>query len=86
MDEKKVIRCWKHPEMKDDEVFMSNIHRSTPISECMGWKQYRIGETAYYNRPERKQIPHDQGMYPVFVKAKELIDDGFTIEYFDEVQ
>lgn len=77
------MKCWNHPETEKDKVFMGNIHDSQRVEDVTGWKQVRVGNIAYYNRPGHNPIPNHENLRPMFVKAKEITDDGFIIEFYD---
>jgi hypothetical protein len=69
----------KHPEQKENEVFLGNFTKGGYYS--IGWKTKRVGEIAYY-ADISKVIPHNYNpkYYPIFVQSAELQKAGITID------
>lgn len=60
----------KHPECREDEVFVSNVTESQYSD--IGWRTKRRGNVAY--GIDGKPIGDSREIFPVFVKKKEIHD------------
>ena len=69
------FKDFKHPELEDGEVFLSNHHHST--YHKVGWKSKRAGTTPY-DAKDKPMI--GDGVFPVFVQRAELEKRGIEIQ------
>jgi hypothetical protein len=58
-----------HPELRDGEMFLTNIYINSNILSQISYKSIRVGKIAYaYNGTE---LPIEAGHLPVFVNKEE---------------
>jgi len=63
---------WLHPEIRNGEVFFKNMTEQQ--FELLAWHSKRRGVTAYDGNGD---FLDRNDWFPVFVKARELVDRGF---------
>ena len=59
---------FKHPEIKEGEIFCCNIDEES--FKALNWKSKRRGEVLYDT--EGNKLEKDETIFPVFVKDEEL--------------
>ena len=69
----KYIEVGNHPERQKDEVFLGNCSKDFFGLPCK-WKTARMGKQAFDSRGKSVR-----NIFPLFVKRKEMEEDGYTI-------
>lgn len=65
-----------HPECGENEVYVTNADINKPLEWQVGWKTARWGKVAYDTN--KRAMPEEWKLAPVFVKESELIENGFV--------
>lgn len=70
----------EHPELKEGEVFLTNINAHD--FHCVGWKTKRGGKVAYDVHGE--VVATDGSFFPVFAQKAELETNGIDTESLNQ--